>query len=67
MVDIDLLVQVLRKRGHSVESVVRVPDNAGEYELLVDGNLIPLLEARQLLERDDAMRSQRSPAPAILH
>ena len=38
-----------------------------EYELIVDGNLIPLLEARQLLERDDAMRSQRPPAPAILH
>ena len=57
MVDIDLLVQVLRRRGHSVDSVIPVPDNAGDYELIVDGNLIPLVEARRLLEQDDARRS----------
>ena len=54
MIDIDLLVQVLRKRGHTVETVIPVPDNAGEYELSVDGNIIPLEEARRLLEDDGA-------------
>jgi len=54
MVDIDLLVKVLKQRGHSVETVFPVPENAGEYELSVDGNLLPLEEARMLLERDQA-------------
>jgi hypothetical protein len=54
MVDIDLVVQALRKRGHTVEGVIPVPENAGGYELNVDGNIIPLEEARQLLERDYA-------------
>lgn len=54
MVDIDLVVKVLRRRGHSVETVIPVPDNAGEYELSVDGSIIPLVEARRILERDDA-------------
>ena len=54
MVDIDLLVQVLRKRGHTVETAFHVPENAGEYELSVDGCLIPLAEARRLLELDEA-------------
>jgi hypothetical protein len=52
MVDIDLLVEVLRKRGHTVESVIPVPENAGEYELSVDGTILSLSEARRLLERD---------------
>lgn len=66
MIDIDLLVQVLRRRGHSVDSVIPVPDNAGDYELMVDGNLIPLIEARHLLELDDAARPRRSrPSTAI--
>jgi hypothetical protein len=54
MIDIDLLVQVLRKRGHTVEGIIPVPENAGDYELNVDGNIIPLEEARRLLERDYA-------------
>jgi len=54
MIDIDLVVQVLRKRGHRVESVISVPENAGDYELSVDGNIIPLEEARRLIEKDDA-------------
>jgi hypothetical protein len=53
MVDIDLLVQVLRKRGHTVETVIPVPENAGEYELSVDGTILPLAEARHLLELDE--------------
>jgi hypothetical protein len=52
MIDIDLLVQVLRKRGHTVETVIPVPENAGDYELSVDGNIIPLVEARRMLEQD---------------
>jgi hypothetical protein len=54
MIDIDLLVQVLRKRGHTVETVIPVPENAGDYELSVDGTIIPLAEARRLLELDEA-------------
>ena len=51
MVDIDLLVKMLRRYGYTVESVIPVPENAGEYELNVDGNLIPLEIARRLLEQ----------------
>lgn len=51
MIDIDLLVKMLRRYGHTVESVIAVPDNAGDYELSVDGNLIPLELARRLLEQ----------------
>ena len=54
MIDINLLVQGLRKRGHTVESVIPVPENAGDYELSVDGTIIPLEEARRLLELDFA-------------
>jgi hypothetical protein len=54
MIDIDLLVKVLRKRGHTVETVIPVPENAGDYELSVDGTIMPLVEARRLLEEDAA-------------
>ncbi len=54
VIDINLLVQALRKRGHTVETVIPVPENAGDYELSVDGNVIPLEEARRLLELDYA-------------
>ncbi len=52
MVDIDLLVQQLRKGGHTVQDVHPVPSNAGNYELIVDGNQLNLEEARSLLETD---------------
>jgi hypothetical protein len=52
MVDTDLLVQALRKRGHTVGAIFHVPENAGEYELDVDGDIITLAEARSLLERN---------------
>jgi len=52
MVDTDLLVQVLRKRGHTVGAIFHVPENAGEYELEVDGDIITLAEARSLLEQE---------------
>jgi hypothetical protein len=54
MVDIDLIVQTLREHGHRVDSVISVPENAGEYELIIDGNTLNLDETRQLLEQDEA-------------
>jgi hypothetical protein len=54
MVDIDLLVAALRDRGHTVENVIRVPENAGEYEMTVDGNFLNLEQARAFLEADEA-------------
>jgi hypothetical protein len=54
MIDIDLIVQTLRQHGHRVDTVISVPDNAGEYELIIDGNTLTLEEARQLLEQDEA-------------
>jgi hypothetical protein len=53
MVDIDLLVKVLRRRGHTVQTVFPVPENAGEWELSVDGNLVTLEQAREILDRND--------------
>jgi hypothetical protein len=51
-VDIDLLVKQLRDRGHTVEGVHQVPSNAGDWELIVDGNFLNLEEARRVLELD---------------
>lgn len=51
-VDTELLVHSLRKRGHAVDGVIKVPDNAGDYEFIVDGNTLTLEEARALLEHD---------------
>jgi hypothetical protein len=50
--DIDLIVDALRKNGHTVEHVFSVPDNAGLYEFVVDGNTLNLEETRHLLEQD---------------
>jgi hypothetical protein len=52
VIDIDLVVKALRRNGHTVESVIPVPENAGDYELSVDGSIIPLEIARRLLEAD---------------
>jgi hypothetical protein len=60
-VDTELLVQSLTKRGHTVESVIKVPDNAGDYEFIVDGNTLTLDETRALLEHDQA-EDRRAPA-----
>jgi hypothetical protein len=56
MVDIDLIVQTLRQHGHRVENVISVPENAGEYELIIDGNVLTLEEARQVLEEGEAKK-----------
>lgn len=54
MVDIDLIVKQLRENGHDVEDVHMVPPNAGEYNLIVDGEGVNLDEARLILEQDAA-------------
>jgi hypothetical protein len=51
-IDVELIAQSLRDRGHAVGSIIAVPDNAGEYEFEVDGALLSLVEARELLETD---------------
>ena len=52
MVDIDLLLQALRNKGHVVTDVNAVPENAGTYELTVDGTVLNLEEARAWLEAE---------------
>lgn len=54
MADIELLVKQLRLKGHTVEGVHPVPENAGVYELTVDGAPVNLEEARRILEADEA-------------
>jgi hypothetical protein len=49
-----LIANELRLQGHDVGDVFPVPNNAGEYEFNVDGNLLTLAEARALLEDDTA-------------
>lgn len=53
-VDTELIVNSLRKRGHTVEGVIKTPDNAGDYEFIVDGVTLTLEETRDLLARDQA-------------
>jgi hypothetical protein len=52
MIDIELLVNALREKGHHVEDVISVRKNAGDYVMTVDGHQLNLEEARHLLERD---------------
>jgi hypothetical protein len=61
MVDIDLIVNTLRANGHNVEDVHHVPPNAGEYEMIIDGNVVNLEGARQILELD---QGNQIPSPA---
>ena len=58
-IDIGLIAKLLRERGHAVGHTIPVPDNGGEYEFEVDGNLLSLTEARGLLELEDEQRSER--------
>jgi hypothetical protein len=62
-VDTELLVQSLKKRGHTVEAVIKVPDNAGDYEFIVDGATLTLDETRALLEHDQAENRRAPIAP----
>lgn len=50
MVDLELLADALRSKGHTVTHAHKIPDNAGAYELEVDGRVLTLEEARALLE-----------------
>jgi hypothetical protein len=58
MVDIDLIVNTLRAHGHAVEDVHHVPPNAGEYEMIIDGNVVNLDGARHILELDKVKQIQ---------
>ena len=53
MIDYDTLINSLQERGFHVEHVIAVPSNAGTAELMVNGKLITLDEARALLEVDE--------------
>ncbi len=50
MVDYDLLIASLQQRGYHVDRVIEVPSNAGTAELVIDGKMLSLEEARKLLE-----------------
>lgn len=54
MVDINLLVNALRAKGHTVGHIEVLPPNAGDYQLNIDGENLNLDEARELLEADTA-------------
>lgn len=66
-VDTGLIIESLRKRGHVVGSVIPVPENAGEYEFIVDGETMTLEEVRGLLADDQAADTgrvrRRTPEP----
>jgi hypothetical protein len=56
-IDTGLIAKLLRERGHAVGHTIPIPDNGGEFEFEVDGNLLTLTEARALLEQEDELRS----------
>ena len=53
MVDTELLVNALRAYGHTVTHTTNVPKNAGMWEFDVDGKMLTLEEARELLAADE--------------
>ena len=63
-IDTGLIVDGLKSRGHAVGHVIRVPDNAGEFEFEVDGLLLTLSQTRSLMEADDSRREARERAAA---
>ena len=54
MLDEDLFAAALRSKGHTVAHIHKIPDNAGEYEVEVDGRVLTLEQARALLEEETA-------------
>ncbi len=54
MLDTDLLIAALKDKGHVVESVFPVPENAGGYEFIVDGETLTLDEVRAMLAEEQA-------------
>ena len=67
MIDVDLLVQVLRKRGHTVDTVFGTGENAGTCSLIVDGDLMAMSEARYLLEQDAGLHPSASESVVAHH
>ena len=67
MIDVDLLVQVLRKRGHTVEAVFGTGKDAGTCSLIVDGDLMAMSEARYLLEQDTGLHPGASESVVAHH
>lgn len=54
MVDTGLITQQLRAKGHTVEHVEVVSENAGDYTFIVDGQTLDLDSVRALLEDETA-------------
>jgi hypothetical protein len=42
LIDIELLVQHLRLRGHKIDSVTASEDSAGDFDFMIDGMLLTL-------------------------
>lgn len=57
MVDYDTLVASLRTFGFNVERVIEVPENAGESQIMMDGKLFTLTDARQMLADAEERRA----------
>ena len=53
MIDTELLANALRAYGHTIGSTTKVPAGAGQWEFIVDGKLLTLEEARDLLAADE--------------
>ncbi len=58
MVDHDTLVASLRNFGFNVERFIEVPENAGDSQVLIDGKLFTLTEARLMLAEAEKRGSQ---------
>lgn len=54
MLDTGLLIDALLRRGHTVGHCFKTPENAGGYQMEVDGTLMTLDQVRNLMEQDDA-------------
>ena len=50
--DVETIVQALRNNGHTVGYTNPLPENAGDYEFIVDDKVLTLEEVRALLETD---------------
>ena len=54
MIDTKLIVEDLRRYGHTVDEVVPLPENAGSYEFMVDGAMLTLAQVNELLETEQS-------------
>jgi hypothetical protein len=66
-IDVDLIRKQLLDNGHEVGNAIPVPDNAGEYEFEVDGNLLSLAATRALLEEDAGDVATEDVSETALH